>query len=320
MRVTAYLHSYPPGRLLGGELMTSLLLEALVDAGHDVSVIAQTVEEPRERNGVRVLPKRKAMLADDMAGTDVFISHPEIAAFARNRIGDAAYVGIVHNLQPGTIDGLKITRPDLIVANAKATANRVRHYGRDCITLHPPTPAGRHPKPAGLSGRFVTLVNLSEAKGGRLFYELAARRPDLDFLGVVGGHGEQLYPSTLPRNVFILGQSESMGVVYGLTRVLLFPSETETYGMVAAEAALAGIPVIAHPLPGVFEALEDAAAWVDRTDVEGWERELALLDNDDHYAAAAAAAAIRGDYLAQRSRDDLTRFVDTVEQLAHKQR
>lgn len=320
MRVAAYLHNYPPGRLLGGELMTSLLLEALVDAGHDVYAIVQEVWEPRERNGVRVLPKRKVMLANDLADIDIFISHPEIAAFARNRIGEAAYVGIVHNLNPGTIEGLKLTRPDLIVANAKATAQRVSNYGSDSMVLHPPTPAGRHPEPPGLGRVFVTLVNLSAEKGGRLFYELAARRPDLSFLGVVGGHGEQILPDRLPDNVWILGQSESMGAVYAATRVLLFPSETETYGMVAAEACLSGIPLIAHPLPGVFEAAEDAAAWVDRTDTEGWLAELAALDQPGYYAAAAEKSTARGALLAQRSRNDLNRFVDAVEALAHEKR
>ena len=316
MRVVAYLHNYPPGRLLGGELMTSLLLEALVEAGHDVAVIAAEVPEPRERNGVRVLPKRKMMLADDIGKTDVFISHPEIAGFAVNRIGQAAYVGICHNLNPGTIDGLKLARPRLLVANAKATANRVQHYADKCMVLHPPTPAGRHPIPDGLPRRFVTQVNLSEAKGAHLFYELARRRPDLDFLGVVGGHGEQIYPSRLPANVYLLGQSESMGVIYGMTRVLLFGSETETYGMVAAEACLAGIPVIAHPLPGVFEAIENAGIWVDRTQVNDWEAELCALDDPGCYQRAAQAARARGVALAQRSRDDLARFVDMVEELA----
>ena len=316
MKVVAYLHDFPPGRLLGGEIMTSLLLEALVKAGHEVDAIVHEASETRIRNGVRVLPRRKAMLSNDLAGYDLFISHPEIASFARNRVGSAPFVAIVHNLNPTTVDALKITKTNLIVANAEDTARRVRNYCREVMVLHPPTPVGRHPQTGHLPRTFVTLVNLSQDKGAKVFYALAEARPDLCFLGVVGGHGEQIRPGTMPDNVWLLGQSESMGLIYEMTNVLLLPSATETYGMVGAEAMLAGIPVIAHPLPGIKEALGNAAIYVDRDDLAGWERELVQLQSQGYYDRWQGLAGARGDFLAHRSAEDLQRFVTRCEELA----
>lgn len=316
MRVIGYLHNYPPGRLLGGELMTSILLEALVEAGHEVDVIVHECVEARTRNGVRVLPRRKAMLSWDMRGYDLFVSHPEIAGFVRGRVGHAPFVGVVHNLSTPTLDALRLVRPTMLVANAQATANRVRGYCRDIMVLHPPTPVGRFPMPDGMPRRFVTQVNLSKEKGGELFYALAEARPDLPFLGVAGGHGEQIYPDPLPANVSLIGQSQSMGLIYAMTRVLLFGSSTETYGMVAAEACMAGIPVIAHRLPGIVEAIGDAALWRDRDHPEQWLDALTLLDDEDEWQAAAAKAAERGRFLAQRSQDGIDAFVTRVEALA----
>ena len=318
MRVAAYLHNYPPGRLLGGELMTSILLEALVEAGHDVTVICYEAPVPRERNGVHIVPRRKMMLGEDMAGFDVFISHPEVAGFARNRVGDAPFVSIVHNLNPPTIDALRITRAHLVVANAQATLDRVKSLGRQSMIVHPPTLVDRHPLPPGVTGSFATLVNLCPEKGGDLFYELAAARPHRSFLGVTGGYGEQVFKDRRPSNVYLLGQSESMGVVYAATKVLLFPSQTETYGMVAAEACIAGIPVIAHPLPGVREALGDAATWVDRDDIDGWLDALDALDQHEEWLLAAGKATDRGRFLARRTSADIARFVAAVEGLALK--
>lgn len=316
MRVVAYLHNYPPGRLVGGELMTSLLLEALASAGHEVKCIVHEATEPRRRNGVLVMPRRKAMLEEDIGGCDVFISHPEIAQFARNRVGSAPFVAIVHNLNAPTIDGLRLGRAQLVVSNSAAVEEVVGSYGQQSLMMHPPTPASRHPMPAGLQRRFVTLVNLSEEKGGGLFFRLAEARPDLFFLGVAGGHGEQVSPESLPSNVFLIGQSESMGLVHALTRVMIAPSSTETYGMAAAEACVAGIPVIAHRLPGVVEALEGAAQWCDRDDDGQWLSALKALDDDAGYALASARSLRRGVFLAERSDADIGRFVRIVQSLA----
>jgi len=316
MQVVAYLHNYPPGRLVGGELMTSLLLEALADAGHEVKCIVHEALEQRRRNGVLVVPRRKAMLEEDIGGCDVFISHPEIAQFARNRVGSAPFVAIVHNLNQTTIDGLRLGRAQLVVSNSAAVEGIVGSYGQQSMMMHPPTPASRHPIPAGLQRRFVTLVNLSEEKGGGLFFRLADARPDLFFLGVTGGHGEQVSPESLPSNVFLIGQSESMGLVHALTRVLIAPSSTETYGMAAAEACVAGIPVLAHRLPGVAEALGDAANWCDRGDDGQWLNALAALDDDAEYARASARSMHRGAFLAERSDADIRRFVSIVQSMA----
>ena len=62
--------------------------------------------------------------------------------------------------------------------------------GRDVI-VRPPVFADEYrTKP----GSKVTLVNLNEEKGGRLFEKLAGRMPDVQFLAVVGAYGEQIVP------------------------------------------------------------------------------------------------------------------------------
>lgn len=70
-----------------------------------------------------------------------------------------------------------------------------RHRGLRSVVVHPPVwgpPACHHP------GDRVTLVNLNRDKGSGVFYALAERMPDVDFLGVVGGHGHQVIRDDLP--------------------------------------------------------------------------------------------------------------------------
>src|SRR5690606_1734320 len=58
-----------------------------------------------------------------------------------------------------------------------------------CIIVRPPVRAADY---ATRHGDRITLVNLFESKGGHVFWQLAERMPDLRFLGVRGGYGEQV--------------------------------------------------------------------------------------------------------------------------------
>jgi glycosyltransferase involved in cell wall biosynthesis len=310
VRIAAFLWSYPPFRLLGGELMTSELLEHLAAAGHDVTVALQGGQgEPYRRGGVQVQHRLVDVLASDSDRPDVFVTHPELAEYCADRARGlgARYVAVVHNLQPRTLEALRQHRPDLTVANSESMAEHLRaELGLSCIVVRPPTlPAKVAAPSAPLPRRFVTLVNLNREKGGELFYRLAEQRPDLHFLGVVGGYGEQVLPDPPPANVTIMGQQPHMGLVYALTRVLLMPSTTETWGRVGCEALTHGIPVLASDLPGVREALDDAATYLPPRDVAAWAAALAALDQDVYVEGRRLDALARADELAALTVDDL---------------
>lgn len=91
------------------------------------------------------------------------------------------------------------------------------------------------------------------------------------------------------------------------------PSESETWGMAGVEAMCSGIPVIAHPTPGLKESLGDAGIFVDRDDIDGWVEQLVRLDDVREYAAASTAASRRAAELCDRSGPTL--FADTIEEM-----
>src|SRR5205085_135108 len=88
------------------------------------------------------------------------------------------------------------------------------------ITVHPPVLEDDYLTTPGTA---ITIVNLGRAKGGELFYDLAARLPDHHFLGV-RGWGDQVEPDRLPPNVEVIASVPDMREVYARTRVLLVPS------------------------------------------------------------------------------------------------
>src|SRR5690606_11134361 len=177
------------------------------------------------------------------------------------------------------------------------------------IVCHPPTFPEHHRVPS--TGDAVTIVNCSKEKGIKTAWRCAEALPDHRFLGVKGGYGHQLIPRS--PNFETIPTQQDMRTVWSRTRVLLVPSAYETWGMVGVEAMCSGIPVIAHPTPGLRESLGDAGIFVDRDDTDGWGRELRRLADPDEYAAASAASLARAAELDPRV--SLDRFADAVEGL-----
>ncbi len=160
------------------------------------------------------------------------------------------------------------------------------------------------------------MVNPIEAKGARLFYDVARADRSWRFLAVEGAYGSQMRPLAVDRNVVWQPQTGNIAAdVYARTRVLLMPSHAESWGCAAVEALCSGIPVIASPTPGLREALGDAALFVDPKDHRGWFDALRTLDDPDVYDAASARARDRADELGALADLDLDRW-NTLVRLA----
>lgn len=289
VRVVASLLSYPPARFIGSELMTHRLLQRLASRGHEVTVVVRDGKAPWVWEGITVtggsLPKGQF---HDLPAGDVLIYHAEFwEGSVEGWTGPK--VAVCHNARMGVELGLRNCPPTLATVNSD-TMNRQLVYGRKQV-VHPPVPPLRP-----LSGDRVTLINLERTSKVGPFWDLVKAMPDVNFLGVRGGYGDQAVPrGRRPRNVEIIASVEPAlmdEAVWSRTRVLLVPSATESWSMVASEAMSRGIPVIANPIPGLQENLQGVGVWVDRDDAAQWVRAIrwVLAGWEDHSRAALERA------------------------------
>lgn len=305
--MVARLHGYPPDLNAGAEWMTHSMLRALVERGHEVRVHLSrraSMWGRYELAGVQVWTAGVAARTPGALGAlaDVVISHLEGVPYAK-QAGAAAGVPVVavcHNTHNLTFE--QAAGVDLAVYNSQwmreyaekwYVSEEHGHHRPPArhIVIRPPVLAADY---RTTPGDRVTLINLNENKGGALFWQLAERMPDVAFLGVRGSYGDQVTGS-LP-NVEVLPHIPGQGMrdrVYARTRVLLAPSQYESWGRVAAEAMCSGIPVIAHPTPGLTECLGGAGTLVDRTDAAGWEQAIRRLLQPEAWAAASVRAVAR---------------------------
>lgn len=138
---------------------------------------------------------------------------------------------------------------------------------------------------------YVTLINVNRNKGGEVLVKIAKEMPDVQFLGVKGAYNQQIV-SDLP-NIRYISSTPNIKEVYGKTNILLMPSKEESWGRTAIEAMSSGIPVIAHPTPGLLESCGEAGIFCDREDIGAWVREIRRLLQDEKYYASCSLACKR---------------------------
>lgn len=257
------------------------MLEHLVRQGHEVRVLtARRCDDwLDEMGGMSIIyqPDDKPC-AEHVQWADVVVTHLDRSRGASRlaRLHRKPIVHLVHYADTLRQWRIQLSDVDLVVFNALHVADSARWRGPQ-IVVRPPVPPEYYEVPRG---EHVSLLNLNANKGGNLFWELARRMPDVTFVGVKGAYAQQVVPALVPRNVLLLDTEPDVRHIYRLTRILLMPSEKETWGRTALEAACSGIPTICSPTDGLKECMGDAATYVERTDIEGWERAIRSLLTD----------------------------------------
>ena len=311
MHIVAALLSYPPARYIGSELSTATLLEAMVGRGHTAAVVVgerRYSSKGYHRNGIEVRHRRDYRR---VGVPDVVLCHVDayVHAVPIARRAKAPLVGICHNGEPSVASGLRLARPDLVCVVAPWLR---RHLDQpNALVVRPFTDVDVAPT----HGDAVTLIGLSEAKGVGVFWSLAEAMPDVKFLGVKGGYSPQTSGPALP-NVTLLPHVPADDMderIWSRTRVLLMPSQRESWGRTAVEASARGIPVIAAPTPGLCESLGPAGTFVDRDDLAGWQSAVRRLLDGRRWGAASRRSIAHARSL--HLDDDVTAFCDAVENL-----
>jgi len=101
-------------------------------------------------------------------------------------------------------------------------------------------------------GNYITFVNPQPIKGADIMVQLAKELPNEKFLIVKGGYyPEEQKPfldefEKLPNCHIIENTDDIINNIYLKSKIVMMPSIYDTYGMVASEASVFGIPVIVN--------------------------------------------------------------------------
>jgi glycosyltransferase involved in cell wall biosynthesis len=235
-----------------------------------------------------------------------------IATMARNAGARAAFW--LHNFS--YTNASAFAECDAVIVPSACSREHYRALlGLNCVALPPVIDVNRVLVPRLNGGRYVTFVNPEPNKGifwfARLAEVLGRARPDIPFL-VVEGRGRTNWVGQCGvklsgvRSIHRMPNTSDPRQFYQLTRLALMPSVwRESFGRVAAEAMLNGIPVLASdrgalpevvgqggkclPIPNHHTSESRTAPTKD--EVVPWaDALLGLWDDLGRYEAASAAA------------------------------
>ena len=294
MKITGYFHLFPGEHNAGSETTVHAALRAMVRRGHEVQVICdRSVTAPYNIDGIEVVrpPRRGAQswLEDFVKDCDLLITHLDLTSQAMGLATNAnkPLVHFIHN--PVQLSYWHIKEKAfggggwapscrLVVFNSHWIAEKENWPG-PYIVVHPVVESEYY---RCQTGDAITLVNPTPGKGVETFKALAKQMPDRHFLAVEGGYGEQIIKQSY-ENIEWMAHTPDARNFFRKTKVLLMPSEAESYGRVGIEAACAGIPTIAHPTEGLKEAFGDSGIFLDRNNVPAWQAEIERLLTDEIY-------------------------------------
>lgn len=289
LHVVALLHKYPPWHNAGAEWMAHGLLRDMVRRGHTVTVLVnQPLGAATTFQGVQVERYRHPGQMVK-AGAHVAVTHLDLTRYAVSAAGSGGLplVHLLHNDRQLEFHRVRPKDAALCVANSYWIREKYRWWPGPMEVVHPPVEPQEYAvgDEERTGERLVTLLNLSDAKGGPLFWHLAELMPHRQFLAVMGAYAHQALPDTVPANVTLIANTPRVvRDVYARTAVLLMPSSYESWGRCAVEAACSGIPTVAHPTEGLVESMASTGVWCDRDDPAQWVAAIdRLYDDENHY-------------------------------------
>lgn len=280
---------------------TSALLGKIHNGVSDYTIDGVDVKVPQTSGEVKHLPFQK------FPGNDIIIT--QLSSAARAGILAKQYnIPSLHLVHNDHLHNEQTSRKytDLSIYNTSWVKDQWSLPG---MVLHPiVNPLDYRVEPKREFD--ITLINLSRGddvnynKGFATFYELARRMPERRFLGVKGAYGNQ-HVEDLP-NVTIWEHQRDMRLVYEASSIIIIPSKYESYGRVGVEGFASGLPAVATNLPGVHEALGDAALYCSFGDFDEWELAVRKqLNNYNHYSALAITQSQKTWKRSQQEIDNL---------------
>jgi len=269
---------YPPDWCAGARLSMHAVAKKLHDAGHAVRVYAADMNEDYTYQGVQVFSRHAAAAHDDTLETwpNIIFTQLSMSAAAIRIARGRPTFHMVCDDEPDRAIEKSDRLTNAIIYNSNWLRAKLS-YPHASFTLHPPCDISGEPS----KRRYITLINLCDHKGGKLFWALARKLPQHEFLGVRGAYGKQLISER--DNVEIWPHDPDIRKVYDQTRILIMPSSYESWGRTAREAMKMSIPVICTDTRGLRENCGDAAIYCDKRKPQQWIRAIKSLADPANY-------------------------------------
>lgn len=261
---------YLPHQIAGSEICLHRICKYLMSKGHQIKAITRyPVNYSYEGIDVYAQTKDYKTCHNNLWDwADLVFCQLSGTYYAMNKqkIKPKKVINFVHN--NASYPQVDIRKNVYTVYNTEQVKKEL-NYKQETFVLHPPVNYRDFADVDTSKAEYITLINHNENKGGRILIEIAKRLPKHKFLAVQGGYYHQVVDRKV-KNIKYVGITNDIKQYLAKTKLLIAPSEYESYGMAQIEAMCCNIPVIASDIPGFRESLSDAATFVHRNNIDAW--------------------------------------------------
>lgn len=276
LRILSIFHGYPPHDNSGAEHTLHATHKWLISQGHKITVWCAKHKD-YTLDKVNVIGGNTAPNKSDY---DLIFTHLNHSGIAVN-LARQWKMPVVHFTHSDIRHSVVSVRKKgvYVVHNSKWVIPNCDLDQHPYVIVNPPTFAEDYILKGKKNQEYITLCNLNKNKGGFILVDIALAMPDYKFLAVKGAYGDQV--KKFPKNVKVIDTQTDIKKVLRQTKVLIMPSQYESWGKLGVEAMVSGIPVVAHPTEGLKESLGDAGIFIHRKDTKAWAQTLTTLMNDE---------------------------------------
>lgn len=321
MNILASIHLYPPNHNCGAEYMIHRILKHLQSKGHNIRILLHQANQYKITNnyvfdGIDVFPPNPNVIENLFNWCNCVFTHLDYTKWSISMaaIKKKPVFHLIHNSHKyPEIEYAE--KKQFIVYNSEWLKKELQ-YNFDNFTINPPVNYIHfYSKNDPIDNKYITLINLNENKGGKIFEQIARALPNKQFLGVLGSYDEQIKPNL--NNLTIVPNTPNIKDIYNQTKILLMPSKYESWGMTASEAMCYGIPVICTTANGLKENCDKAGIYVEnRDDIKEWVNAILRLDEEKEYKKASRKARNRA--IEQEPNAKLDKFEYWMREMVYK--
>lgn len=177
-------------------------------------------------------------------------------------------IGWLHSFNAEGMEAIK-GNPDMLLSTSQFIQKEVVKYSQ--IKNRVFYPGFQTVQPLKETGTFLTFINPVPEKGADFILSLAEKLPQQKFICVEGWYKNNDFYSKLRKNMEYLPPQKDMIDIWKKTKILLVPSIVpEAFGRVIVEAHMYGIPVIAHNIGGISEAMNESSVLMNSMHTHDW--------------------------------------------------
>ena len=261
---------YLPHQRAGSEICLHRICKYLMSKGHEVKAVTRYPEN-YEYEGIEVYSQKKDYKVChnnlwDWADLVFCQLSGTYYAMNKQRLNAKKVINFAHN--NAGYPQVNIRKNVFTVYNSEQTKKEL-NYLQETYVLYPPVNYRDFENVDTSKAEYITLINHNENKGGQILIEIAKRMPHHKFMAVQGGYYHQIVDAKA-KNIKYVGITDDIRKYLAMTKLLISPSDYDSYGMAQIEALCCNIPVIASDIPGFRESLSDSAIFVKRNDIDAW--------------------------------------------------